>query len=83
MSTPAPSAPPAVPVPDGVLLFRHPHHPEIYAFHPSGLVHHVPWALWNAWGKPVADVRLLNKGNGSADGDYAAFQAYDKALRAS
>jgi hypothetical protein len=68
--------------PAGVLLFRHPDHPEVFAVYPDGLRIHVPWCLWNAWGAPAADVILMNKANGSADSDYAGFQAYDKALRA-
>jgi hypothetical protein len=84
MTTPAPSTPaPDSPVPDGVLLFRHPDHPEVFAVYPSGLVRHVQWSLWHAWGSPVESVHLLNKDNGSADSDYQQYLAYDKALRAS
>lgn len=69
-------------VPDGVLLFRHPNHPEVFAVYPSGLRIHVPWCLWNAWGAPTAAVILMNTANGSADSDYAGFLAYNKALQA-
>lgn len=68
--------------PDGALFFRHPDHPEVFVVYPNGLVKHVQWALWNAWGLTADDVILLNKDNGSADSDYAAFVAYNKALQA-
>lgn len=68
--------------PEGVLLFRHPSHNEVFAVYPNGLRIHVPWCLWNAWGAPKDDVILMNTANGSADSDYASFLAYDKALQA-
>jgi len=67
--------------PEGVLFFRHPDHAEVFAVYPNGVTKHVQWALWNVWALTSDDVILLNKANGSADSDYAAFVAYDKALR--
>ena len=65
--------------PAGVLLFKHPDHPDVFALYPSGLRVRLMWCIFNAWGSP--SVILMNKANGTADQDYADFLAYDRALR--
>ncbi|MER8184583.1 hypothetical protein [Kitasatospora sp. NPDC094015] len=70
---------PSSAMPPGVLLFRHPDHPAVFALYPNGLRIRLPWCVLDAWGSP--QVILMNKANGTADGDYADFVAYDRALR--